>query len=239
MGTEAILARLDATKHPPNLKLELEIESEHPTDRKKIRLLSRYQRAGNKIELDLMSRLLDGNPHPFRFLIEQRIDLDAASYKTSMWAVLPPDPYKVRFFPFVPWESLPSTELKNFDFVLPFPYDATLLDPSTSPHPGSPGVAPPPGCTVIDLHLKTPTNDVGSDRMRLWIADDGASALDLRVEHYRGANLLRVVFADAAQRSTVNVHNGRKTVMTATTKADLTPIPHDQFMSVNLTSNTW
>ena len=237
MGAEELLAKLAATTHLP--QVQLKIDSSDPSDSKTMRLLSRYEQTGDKIELDLMGRLLSGNPHPSRFLIEQRIDLAAPSYKINMWAVVPPDPNKVIPFPFVPWDDMPSTELKNFDLVLPFPFDATLLDPAPAPQPGSPGDPPPATCKVVELALKTPTHDVGSDRMRLWIEDLGPAAVDHRVEHYRGATLLRVVFGPPTQRTTVNVQNGRKTVTTVTASNANHPIPHDQFMWVNLTSNTW
>jgi hypothetical protein len=235
-----VLDALALSTMPESLTSEVTIQSgPSPHDTKTLRIASRYKATVGGRERYLMARILSGSSVGFRLLLKQQIPSQPGGAGPSCdLRVLVPGSGAVQKAVFVPWNDLPGTEIKNFDFVLPVPHAAKVLTPS--PVPTGPGAVPPAACDVVELTLPSPGVAPGSDRILLWAETTAAGTFDYRSEHYRAGNLVRVVTAenDGLRRTTTNVTTGRSSVLTVTT-ASFGKLASSLFLSTSLPSGTW
>lgn len=250
MSASTLLERLLRTTIPASLTSDVTIDSgpAHGS-MQKLHLASRFAvRPDGVVERDVMGRVVAGNPANLRFLIEQRIAPAGPPASPHIWVATAANPTQVTQEPFDPWTGLPGTELKNFDFVLPVPSAATILDPAPAPSPD--GTLPPAGCVVVEMVLAPVGAADGSDRILLWIEDLAERTMDHRAEHYRNGALVRVMTSHDWQplpgtpnwgpvrRSTLRVSSGRTSTVTVTS-ANPAPLAPDIFTPPTLPSGTW
>ena len=161
------------------------------------------------------------------------------------------DADRPRHIPFIAWDALPGTELKNVDQVLLLNGITAVMSPAGM-MPQGPGSVPEVACWLVDLQLLPPgLGGPSPDLMRLWIEQSPTKALDHRIEQYRGANLLRVIVSEdwrqpaagspwvAKKRTFIDAASGRATTLDIRWPPDTKSLLPGIFSIVNFSTGMW
>jgi hypothetical protein len=244
--TEILQLNLAATRFR-DLTVDARLTTSHPQpSTKNMRILSKWQPTVGSGTLYVMGRtdpayLFDS------FLIQQTLHKPPSS-SIQLWTATNG---KTRHVAFVPWDTLPQTEIRNVDQVIPHPatFTATFSPPGTAPQ--GPGAMPSQPCFLIDMQFPPPgPGDPRADLARLWI-EQSPRAVHHRIEQYRGNVLLRVIVPEgwarlgpgtpwgAPKTTFIDAQSLRSTTLTIVSQPDPRPMPPSTFTVGNLISGLW
>jgi len=180
----------------PSQTLTLEISSgPAPRQRTVVKtLLREVRRASGRetLELDTLTRVLDGPLRDFRTLIHQRPEAARPAEQIVFWRARNASSAVQRGV-VVPWDSPPGTELRYFDqLVLRWPDPWRAFRSSAAAAKSPIDIDLPDEHQVIELRRR-PAPAREPDMLRIWIEKTREHERPHRIEQWRESTLLRVI----------------------------------------------